>query len=384
MPRASEVDTIRGLALFGICVVNVPFLAQPIATIMAPQPGWDGIARFVVEWLFQGKFFVLFSFLFGWGFAIQMASAERAGTSGSRRFRRRLLALGVIGLGHATLVFFGDILLLYAWLGLLLLAVRDMAPKRLLHIAAGCLGLGAVTLFALAVVMPTVLTPLPSGQISGYHGSFAQSIIQRISDWPPALLWIVLFNGPVAFAAYCSGLAAAKTDFFTPGSAAYGAVRRRVPLLLAIGLPLNALYALSWNGALGEGLIAGLAFAGLALGGPTLAAVYLVGGIEAARRGWFQNATVAAGRMSLTAYVLEGIIAGFIFNGYGLGFYSHVGAFGCFGLAVAIYAMTHGLAALWLKRFSQGPLEWLLRLMTDRNGAKGGTASTKTIGGGSS
>ena len=79
MARAGEVDAIRGLALLGICVVNVPFLAQPLDRMLERPVGADLVAQIAVEWLFQGKFFVLFSFLFGWGFAIQMAAAARAG-----------------------------------------------------------------------------------------------------------------------------------------------------------------------------------------------------------------------------------------------------------------------------------------------------------------
>ena len=180
------------------------------------------------------------------------------------------------------------------------------------------------------------------------------------------MAFILLFNGPIAFAAFCAGLAAAKSGFFERGNVVYLALRGRLLLLLllAVGLPLNAAYALSVSGLLGDGPSAALAFAGLSVGGPCLAAVYLVGAIEASRRGWFQGATAAAGRMSLTAYVTEGVLAGVVFNGYGLSLYGQVGLFGCFGIAVAIYAVTHTFAALWLRAFSHGPLEALLKAIT--------------------
>jgi uncharacterized protein len=174
----------------------------------------------------------------------------------------------------------------------------------------------------------------------------------------------LFFNGATAFAAFCVGLAAAKSGFFNAGSTHYQWVRNRVWWLLAAAVPLNCLYALSMSGLITHEFIALAGFAGLAIGGPLLATVYLVGAIEAARRGWFRSTTVAAGRMSLTAYILEGILAGLIFNGYGLGYYGQVGAAGCFLIAVAIYFAVHLFCALWLRAFAQGPLEAVLRTIT--------------------
>jgi uncharacterized protein len=365
MARANEVDIIRGLALLGICVVNVPFLAQPLDRILDRPGGIDLVVQLAVEWLFQGKFFVLFSFLFGWGLAIQMASSERAGVSGPARFRRRLLGLAVIGIAHAALVFFGDILVLYAFLGVPLLLLRAASPRALVYVASAAIAAGFCALLLLAASLPD-LSSLSLGTANGhgYLGSFAESVRQRAADWPYAFFFILLFNGPVAFAAFCLGLAAAKVDFFRPGSLVYLAVRQRFPLLLAGGLALNLIYAFSVSGLLGEGLTAALAFASLAIGGPVLACAYLVIAVEMARRGLLRDSTAAAGRMSLTAYVLEGLLAGFVFNGYGIGLYGTVGAAGCLLIALGIFAATHFFAVLWLKRYARGPLEVVLRGIT--------------------
>jgi uncharacterized protein len=364
MARTAEVDTIRGLALFGICVVNIPFLAQPVAALAAPQGGIDHVVRMVLQTLFEGKFFILFSFIFGWGFAIQMASAERAGVAVVPRLGRRLLGLLLIGIAHATLVFFGDILILYALLGVPLLLIRNASPRRLLVIAGCAVPVAAALLFALALSFADMAASFPVSEGAGYLGSFPDGVRQRVRDWPDAFAFIAMFNGPLAFAAFCAGLAAAKIGFFEPGNAAYAALRRRVPLLLAVALPLNLIYAFASSGYLGAGHAAALGFSSLAVGSPMLGLLYLIGAIEFARQGRFQGATVAAGRMSLTVYVLEGVIAGLIFNGYGLGLYGKVGALGCFGIAVAVYLAAHAFAAVWLRSFRQGPLEVVLRRIT--------------------
>jgi uncharacterized protein len=318
-----------------------------------------------VQTLFEGKFFVLFSFVFGWGAGIQMQVALKAGVPELRRLLRRLLGLALIGTAHATLVFFGDILVLYALLGLPLLLLRHASPRRLVQVAMGAMVLAFIVLFILAVNIGQLGQP---GQTlnaqAGYLGGFAEATRQRLDDWPIGFVFILLFNGPIAFAAFCAGLAAAKVGFFESGNIIYERLRSRVPLLLAVSLPLNVLYALASSGFLGEGPMAALGFSALAIAGPALSTVYLVAAVELARRGRFQGATVAAGRVSLSAYVLEGLLAGLIFNGYGLGLYGSVGAVGCIAVAVAIYVATHGLAALWLSKFTNGPLETILRLIT--------------------
>ncbi len=365
MARATEVDTIRSLALLGICVVNVPFLAQPLDRMLERPIGIDLTAQIAVEWLFQGKFFILFSFLFGWGLAIQMASSQRAGVSGTARFLKRLIGLAVIGVAHAVFVFFGDILVLYAILGIPLLLLWEASPRALISVAGGAVAVGfcALMLLAASFAEPSSLG-LGAADGPGYVGSFADSVRQRMVEWPVGFAFIVLFNGPIAFAAFCLGLAAAKVDFFQVGNTVYLALRRKLALLLLTGLTLNLVYALGVSGFMGQGLWAALSFASLAIGGPVLACAYLVIAVEVARRGAFQDATTAAGRVSLTAYVLEGVLAGFVFNGYGLGFYGTVGAAGCLLIALGIFAVTHAFSALWLRRYSNGPLEILLRSIT--------------------
>ena len=129
MRRLQEVDALRSFALFGIALSNFPILAKsPDAMMNMPETWIDTLTTVALEVFVSGKFFVLFSFLFGWGFAIQSAASARAGVSGAKRFTLRLLGLLLIGVAHATLVFFGDILGLYALLGLPLLAL--LFPAR--------------------------------------------------------------------------------------------------------------------------------------------------------------------------------------------------------------------------------------------------------------
>ena len=116
-------------ALFGIALVNIGVFASPWYGLGAADPAFDAPLDRAVRWLlsavFEMKFYLLFSFLFGYSFQLQLDSARRADAEFAPRMARRLLGLWLIGLGHALLLFHGDILTTYAVLGLLLLAMRD-------------------------------------------------------------------------------------------------------------------------------------------------------------------------------------------------------------------------------------------------------------------
>ena len=116
----------------GICVVNLPWLAWPPSY---PAPGFsspDAAARLLVSVFFEGKFFPLFSFLFGFGFARQLERARAGGAGEAASYARRLVGLFVLGVLHAVLLFVGDILATYALLGAALWAVRGWpdAPRN--------------------------------------------------------------------------------------------------------------------------------------------------------------------------------------------------------------------------------------------------------------
>ncbi len=361
LDRRFEVDAIRSVALFGICVVNLPFLAHPLETLLEPAAARaDRIAHVVAELLFQGKFFILFSFLFGWGFGVQLAAAERHGRTAGPRYMARILGLALFGLAHAVLVFAGDILMLYAVLGLALWPIRNWPIRRLLQLALAAQVTAALSVMLLAIIVGT-LAGAPAATGPGYLGGFADATAQRLQDLRIGIPIVLLFNGPSAFAAFCAGLAAYRARFFEPGSAAYAGFRRRLPILAVLALAGNVIYVLSSNGQLGEGLAGLFGSAAIAVGGPALAGLYLAAMVTAARAGRIGPWLQAAGRMSLTAYVSQGVIAGFLFNGYGLGLYGQVGLAWLLVYATFIVLVVHSLCGLWLHYTSMGPLEQLLR-----------------------
>src|SRR5687768_1847180 len=131
--RIDVLDILRGFAIFGILVVNLLFFSQPLYWRMElPQDPIDRWTSLFITFFFQGKFYSLFAFLFGLGLAIQLMRAQERGAEVAPVFKRRLWYLLLIGLTHATLIWYGDILHIYALLGFLLVLFRNRQPKTIL------------------------------------------------------------------------------------------------------------------------------------------------------------------------------------------------------------------------------------------------------------
>ncbi len=330
--RSSEVDVIRLAALVGIAVVNVPFMGLPTeAAFTSPTDTVDLAVSFFVECFLQLKFFLLFSFVFGWGFHIQKTQAEARGHSLRRRYFRRLIGLAGFGFAHALFIFSGDILVLYALLGVLLWFVKNRSVNALKWLAALTVPVSICCLMLLGAIIDQVsvsdLLDHSSASAHGLGGSFWDATRTRWVDWPSSFGFLVLLQGPLAFGAFLLGLVAARTEFFKSGNGAFARLLKRASLLLVVALPLNIAYAAAMAGLIPDHyewlLIIG--FLGIALGAPLLSALYLIALVQFARTFKLSTILLLAGQNSLSAYLLQGIIAGFVFGSYGLGWFGELG-----------------------------------------------------------
>ena len=155
--RLDILDAMRGFALGGIFLLNLAAFSgfvfmTPEMMASLPTAAFDMPAAGLILWLGYGKFYSLFSLLFGIGFSLQLAAAEHRGDSRLAVFRRRLLVLLAIGAVHLY-IWEGDILFLYALVGFLLIPFRRVRDTTLLR-AAVALVLAPVALEALIVVEP--------------------------------------------------------------------------------------------------------------------------------------------------------------------------------------------------------------------------------------
>jgi uncharacterized protein len=369
-------DRLRGIALLGIVVVNASYLA--ISADGFTQASVDGVANrltaLLVNTFAQGKFYLLFSFLFGYSASFILRDNSKPNR---RRYLRRLFALFLFGLAHAVFFFIGDILITYAILGLLLLAVSrrsDGALKRW-TIAAVAVALFFILVVAsLAAAFPEEGSGLGDLEWALASGSFADAALARLEALPTVFFAVFFLQGPMAFAAFVVGLRASRVRLLADPGANLDLWRKLARWGWAIGLPLQAVAAALQIGAIAAGTPYSPAGAvALALGfttAPILTAGY-IGSIALLihRKPRFLSIMAPAGRMSLTVYIGESALMSLVFTAYGLDYFARWGAFPVVLTGIASWALLSVFAWLWMKRFSRGPLESMLSVITGRRRA---------------
>lgn len=391
--RIQAVDVLRGFALFGILLVNMAFFGAPVyqfimATGESPI-GIDAWAAWAIRFIGEGKFYSLFSLLFGFGLTVMMTRAQTRGVSFVPLYIRRLLVLLTFGLIHAVLFWVGDVLVLYALLGFPLLLFRNAKPRTLLIWMGIMLTLvilinGALTGFlALAQSMPesaemiaqefaaqrVTYRALTQEAIRAYgSGTFAELQAQRLKDL--AFMYsISLFMLPPIFAMFLLGLYFGKREIFQNIPAHLPLFKRLLVLGLTIGIAGNLLFAFGSQFSLRTEptLWTWLATTGQTIGAPLLALAYASAIILLMQRAWWAKLFKplgAMGRMALSNYFFQTIVCTTIFYAYGLGLYGKVDAATGVLLTLAIYFAQIPLSVWWMNHFRFGPLEWLWRSLT--------------------
>lgn len=366
--RLQAIDALRGAALFGIIIVNAPYFAGPLNNL--PVSGWlDAFAVWLTGAFFAGKFFLIFSFLFGFGFATLLGRAEREGSDIGPKFMRRLFGLFIFGALHACLLFFGDILMLYAALGLVLWLCRRWSRRRLLVGACLAYLLGAVLqtaalLAALEEAAGGVSPTLTPG--AGYLGGFLDVAAARLFELPASLGFIVAFNGLPALAMFLAGLALGRDGAFPPTAEALKRNGWRYGASLAIGAGVSGVATLATMGA--SPVAAGIGFAILSVAAPALSF-----GMAGTALAWLSRHSEApvvlwlarAGGSSLSGYILHSIILGAIFYGWGLGYYGSLGPPSVLAIGASTFLAVVVVLNIWRRFFRYGPGEWLHRSFVD-------------------
>jgi uncharacterized protein len=363
--RIAAIDIVRGIALFGVMAINVATVFRVSIFEQFLPDGGDGtrLDRALYWILMVGidlKAYALFSLLFGVGLAIQydhLVASRR-----TMLLIRRLAFLALIGAVHLVFIWNGDILLQYAVAGFVVLPFLA-CRLRLLTIMATAL----LALFIMSSFLPPI-TAMPSKawmienvaaatRIYG-SGGFAEVLAFRVHELP-GLLPLHLFMFPRTVALMFVGAVAWRAGFFLAGSEA----NRTLPLLAGVGLLAGGLLSLShvdrW---LALGWRADLLL-------ERLGTILLAGGYGAAIV-WATNRTVArrllawaapVGRMAFTNYLLQSVIFGWVFYGYGLGLFGKLGVTAALAIGIGVYLLQIVFSAWWLKRCLYGPLEWLWR-----------------------
>ncbi|NUR96159.1 MAG: DUF418 domain-containing protein [Kribbellaceae bacterium] len=370
--RIQDVDALRGFALLGILVVNITFAASGYPIHVAEDPAYSSWLDHSVRWLSSAfvdmKFYLLFSFLFGYSFQLQMQAAQRAGAAFRPRMLRRLGGLLVLGVLHGVFLITGDILSVYAILGLVLVAMRRVKDRTAL-VAAGAiyaylfitLAVAALFLDTTAVLDPTTAVAAAQGTAANLAGSFSDVVGEHIRALPTYGLSLLTVQGPTTLAAFLIGMVAGRRKLLQNVDGSDALLRLIQVIGFSIGITGGIVYASGGNGDTRAVLMS-------VMTAPFLTAAYVASllRIMHSERGEdIRRLLAPAGRMALSNYLGQSVATLLIFTGVGFGLVGQVSPLETTGLAVGIFVLQVMLSHIWLSNFRYGPVEGLLRAVTN-------------------
>lgn len=381
------LDALRGFAILGICAANYPefslytFQSKEITDAM-PTADIDRVLRFILYFLVDGKFYTLFSLLFGIGFSIIISNAARKGVNGFRIFYRRMALLTLIGFLHLMFIWSGDILMLYALLGMCLPLLRNVSDRGLLRTAAFFLLLPIAVDAMTQVLGVSLSAPAVREQWRycdrygiteenfGYwlrdatsYGDMFKFLIQgawvRVQEFVDGNRYFKVFG------LFVLGFYIGRNRMYADLAARKPLLRRVTVIGLAAGLPLSLLYA--WSCMNGHPLGNAVHTAIYTVSVYPLGLAYMCGMCLMYLRHkdlavWRRLAY--PGRMALTNYIGQSVIGALLFYGIGLGLGASFGLVQTELVVAGVYLFQTAFSRVWLRFFRFGPLEWIWRMLT--------------------
>ena len=382
--RYEILDILRGFALCGVIIANMAyhsgywFLSPEKQTSLEYADEGNNL-MWIIHFFSDGKFYSIFSMLFGVGFALQMQRSIDRGEAFVGRYTRRLLILFIFGLLHGFLFFVGDILSMYALTGFLLLLFRKQSNKYLL--------IAVILLLCLPVIQYAIFwwqgQGLPPADSSGDQaffqelvivyrsGSFSDIVFNNIGGTLFGRYPDLIFTGRFfkVLAMFLLGFYIAKTKLFAFTQVRKSIYKKILLWMAVIGIPCNLVLAQlmttdAYYNLEPAGIFQPLVYA---FGVPALGMFYAVALILLYQKKHFRDMLsifAPYGRMALTNYLMQSILSCFVFMSYGLGLFGEVGPifFTLIGLSIMIFQIM--FSHWWLSKFKYGPVEWMWRSIT--------------------
>lgn len=392
--REMFMDILRGFAILGIFIANLNFLSlyNSEQVSVGYHYAFDSQMTFLQAMFIEGKFYSIFSLLFGWGMALQMQKVKQPGLNSTVLVKRRLWGMLLFGLLHLFILWTGDIVAFYAMLGFLLLLFRNMPDRKLLFWGF-FLVLSPIPIYFLK--MNFLWLNAPAG-ILFETGKYVNEHLNHVSANGPGKalrntgswidIWKMNISGGFFRYAYLffvsrisKVLGMFLIGYYVGRNGNYKKILQNRNLLLRIavsgfiiGLPANYFLAhymqheddyfdLKMNGfyqtvayALGVVPLA-MAYAS------SLALVYQSGAGKKILR-----LLQPVGKMAFSNYLLHSLISILVFYGVGFGFGGQLGPTAWTIFALAVFSFQIFFSYMWLKTFNFGPIEWVWRSLTYR------------------
>ena len=393
--REIFMDVLRGFAILGIFIANLGSGFSGYsenASLSGPLllPGWDHKMTFLHHMFIEGKFYSIFSLLFGWGIALQVKRGMEKGVNAVPTIKRRLVFMLLLGAVH-LLIWSGDIVFFYALLGFLLLPFRKFSNKTLL-ITGASLILLPILLYAAKSQWPWLNAPagflFDTGQkldtkITGITSEEAYREFAKHANW-----WDILQSNipgfffrygylffvsriPKVLGMFLIGYALGRSDFYKNIGKNKKIIYWVIGLGLLIGLPANFYLARYmtyfsddyWNlkiKGLYQTIFYGLGVVPLAL---AYVGIFMLSFQSNAGKK-IMSLLAPVGKMAFSNYILQSLVGNFVFLGPGLGLSGTIGPFYYTFFGIGFFILQIILSSIWLKYFNYGPLEWLWRSAT--------------------
>ena len=390
--RSDILDVLRGLALLGVLLDNVfgftgwGFLTQANREALSTWPA-DGIIGLLEQTFINGKFYSLFSLLFGIGFSIILIRNEQKGINPLKIFYRRLFILLIIGAGHLFLLWEGDILFLYALIGMLLPLFRKCSDKTLL-------------IWAVALIASPILFDIVSVFFHYKNGNFLEAMAQSIdkktglpiddtygqylykdgSGWQEwrnwqASGWLYRYSYildsnriPKVLGMFLIGFYAGRKMIYAnlENYVSIFKLLRRWGLIIGIPSAIACTYFEFFGKHIPDAMgLAHTIFYAISVVPLCLAYVSVICLQWIKMKGNSKWKILAPmGRMALTNYLLQTILGITIYYGIGLGFGGNIGPTIFIPVSLGVYVLQIIYSTWWLKYFNYGPFEWVWRMLT--------------------
>lgn len=379
-PRLASLDYIRGLAVLGILAVNAASFAAPMQSANNPtlwpialSPAdlwtWWGIHTF-----FEAKFYTLFAMLFGISLYLVGQKAENSTLFVKHPLTGRLGWLLLFGLIHGALIWWGDILVMYAVTGFVFWRWRTVSGLKLLLWGTVFWGAGSAIMAAMLFGLKPLYTSYPDfvsqaqagvmAQTALMRGNFLHSLSGNLNEWTNGLIFTLILYMPKILGLMMIGLGLFKTGFF----------EGRYPAWPFIAAGAISLGLIGWQNLLDmragfppgdHEAIYGLANEFLS---PLVSLAYALVLMSLARAGsGFTRLLEPVGRMAFTNYLTQSLIMTTLFyGGRGLGLFGTMGYVQLMAIVAVIWVAQIIWSPIWLRHFRYGPFEWLWRSLSQR------------------
>jgi uncharacterized protein len=409
--RINSLDTLRGFALLGILPANVLIFGMYLAAANDPTVAGGATGLNLASWalfriLIEGKMRALFSMVFGASMILLTSRVEeRSGTTAAADiYYRRTLWLLALGLAHAFLLFWGDILYPYALCALILFPFRKVSPKKLLIIGGLCIafktGWSGVEAFR-QVERRNLAAAADVAEKAGKKPAVEQTEAKRQLDAQRKLRKPSpdeLEKDAKKWRGNPLHVIAARAEDLAVwhGLAYYDPVNFDIWSMMFIGMGLFKLGVFS--AARSYRFYIWMAIIGCLIGIPvnsydawlamktgfdrvTFLATYVAYDIErlpvaladmallmiickAGVLRWLTSRLAAIGQTALSNYVLQSLVCTFLFTGYGLGLYGRLERYQLYYVVAGCWALSLAVSPIWLRHYWFGPLEWCWRSLT--------------------